>query len=159
MGQPLLLMSSRSISYENRWTGTTDGLSGKISKRFLLGRDQNSNQTIAGRSNDLPRNENENKMAPDQRFDWRQPNRHTFGWRPPDAQSLPKKEEKPISKLPGYIAIGVGVSATFLWTAILTLNSTGKPGAGVDLHVAALVGLVGTAIGGCAGLLIDRVRR
>jgi len=71
----------------------------------------------------------------------------------------PEKAKKRASKLAGCIAIGFGVSATFLWTAIATLNSTGKPGAGIDLHVSVLVGLVGTAIGACIGWLLDRLRR
>jgi len=70
----------------------------------------------------------------------------------------PEKAKKRASKLAQYIAIGFGVSATFVCTFIATLNSTGKPGAGVDLHVSVLVGLVGTAIGACVGWLVDRLR-
>jgi hypothetical protein len=73
--------------------------------------------------------------------------------------SEPEHAQESASKLTGYIAIGFGVLATFLWTAIATLNSPGKPGAGVDLHVSVFVGLIGTAIGACVGLLIDRLRR
>jgi len=71
----------------------------------------------------------------------------------------PKKPKKPASDAVGDMAIIFGVSATFAWTFYATLHSTGKPGAGVDLHVSALVGLIGTAIGACVGLLINGVRR
>jgi len=85
--------------------------------------------------------------------------RHRQRVLPADETSRPpEKAKKRASKLAGYIAIGFGVSATFLWTAIATLNSTGKPGAGVDLHVSVLVGLVGTAIGACVGWFLDRLR-
>ncbi|MFI5457616.1 MAG: hypothetical protein ACHRXM_19410 [Isosphaerales bacterium] len=72
---------------------------------------------------------------------------------------VPEKAKKRASKFVGCIAIGFGVSATFVWTFIATLNSTGKPGAGVDLHVSVLVGLVATATGACVGWLIDLLRR
>jgi hypothetical protein len=70
----------------------------------------------------------------------------------------PEKAKKRARKLAGYMAIGFGVLATFLWTAYATLDSTGKPGAGVNLDFAVLVGLVGSAIGGCVGWLIDDLR-
>jgi hypothetical protein len=73
-------------------------------------------------------------------------------------QSSPKGERKPASNLTGAIAVGFGVLATFLWTFVATLNSPGKPGAGVDLHISVLVGLIGTAIGACIGVIIDRLR-
>jgi hypothetical protein len=57
------------------------------------------------------------------------------------------------------LAIGFGITATFVWTAVATLNSDGKPGAGVNLHVSVLVGLVGTAIGACLGVVIEALRR
>ena len=63
-----------------------------------------------------------------------------------------------MSKTTHYTAIGFGVLATFLWTAIATLKSE-TPGGRVDLHVSALVGLLGTAIGAFIGLLIERLRR
>jgi len=76
-----------------------------------------------------------------------------------EASRSASKSKWPASKPVGCLAIGFGVSATFLWTVIATLDSTRKPGAGVDLHIAVLVGLIGTAIGACFGLLIDRFRR
>jgi hypothetical protein len=63
------------------------------------------------------------------------------------------------SKLTGYMAIGFGIAATFVWTAVSTLNSADRPGASVNLHVSVLVGLIGTAIGACVGWLIEAFRR
>jgi hypothetical protein len=63
------------------------------------------------------------------------------------------------NKLTGYIAIGFGIAATFVWTAVGTLNSPDRPGASVNLHISVLVGLIGTAIGACIGLLIEALRR
>jgi hypothetical protein len=71
----------------------------------------------------------------------------------------PKEAKKPAADPVGYIAIGFGISATFVWSFFATLNSVGKPGAVVELHVAAFAGLIGTAIGTFIGLFIERFRR
>jgi hypothetical protein len=57
------------------------------------------------------------------------------------------------------MAIGFGIAATFVWTAVATLNSPNRPGASVNLDVAVLVGLIGTAIGACVGWLVEALRR
>jgi hypothetical protein len=59
----------------------------------------------------------------------------------------------------GCMAIGFGVATTFVWTAVQTLNSPDRPGANVNLDVSVLVGLIGTAIGACVGLLIEALLR
>jgi hypothetical protein len=75
------------------------------------------------------------------------------------APRAPNDAEQPHSKLTGYLAIGFGITATVVWTVVGTLNSTDKPGAGVDLHISVLVGLIGTVVGACAGALIAALRR
>jgi hypothetical protein len=71
----------------------------------------------------------------------------------------PSDAKESSSKVIGYMAIGFGIAATFVWTAVATLNSPNRPGASVNLHVAVLVGLIGTAIGACVGWLIEALRR
>jgi hypothetical protein len=57
------------------------------------------------------------------------------------------------------MAIGFGVAATFVWTAVATLNSPERPGANVNLHISVLVGLIATTIGACVGWLVEALRR
>jgi hypothetical protein len=63
------------------------------------------------------------------------------------------------SMLTGYLAIGFGIAATFVWTFVATLDTPEESGAGVDLHISVLIGLIGTAIGACLGLSIEALRR
>ena len=73
--------------------------------------------------------------------------------------AAPQQVRESGSKLPTIIAIGSGATATFVWTAIATLNSPGRPGTGVNLNISVLVGLIGTAVGAFIGLFIERLRR
>jgi hypothetical protein len=78
---------------------------------------------------------------------------------PPDASSHPPRKGDGANQPVGPLAIGLGILATFLWTVFATLQSQGKPGAGVNLGISVLVGLIGTAIGGCVGWLIGYLRQ
>jgi hypothetical protein len=77
----------------------------------------------------------------------------------PAKPGAPSDAGESSSKLTGYMAIGFGIAATFVWTAVATLNSPNRPGASINLHVAVLVGLIGTAIGAWVGWLIEALRR
>jgi hypothetical protein len=76
-----------------------------------------------------------------------------------DEYSHPSGKGKAADPPVGPFAIGFGILATFLWTPFATLRSEGKPGAGVNLDISVLVGLIGTAIGGCLGWFIGYLRR
>jgi hypothetical protein len=79
---------------------------------------------------------------------------------PIDGASAPREGTKtPAGKPVGYIAIGFGVAATFLWALIATLRSDGRPGETINLDVAVFVGLIATAIAACVGSLVGRLRR